>query len=66
MQNFSLNIKTRIYFGTNITGDALAKEADNISGNIMIVTTGRSLERYGYVKQPVSYTHLTLPTILLV
>ena len=45
MQNFSLNIKTRIYFGTNITGDALAKEADNISGNIMIVTTGRSLER---------------------
>ena len=51
MQNFSLNIKTRIYFGTNITGDALAKEADNISGNIMIVTTGRSLERYGYVKQ---------------
>lgn len=51
MQNFSLNIKTRIYFGTNIIDDALAKEETSISGKIMIITTGKSLERYGYIKK---------------
>ena len=48
---FNLNIKTKVYFGTNIIKDSLEKENDNIKGNILIVTTGGSLIKYGYLQE---------------
>lgn len=50
MTEFVLNISTKVYFGTGITQKALEKEKESLFGkNVMIVTTGRSLSRYGYV-----------------
>lgn len=49
---FSFALDTKIYFGTDITEEALRQEAGRLLGNnIMIITTGRSLVTYGYVQQ---------------
>lgn len=49
MEGFTLEISTTIYFGDNIVEEALKKESKYLSGNIMIVTTGRSLIKFGYL-----------------
>lgn len=49
MEGFTLEIPTTIYFGNNIVEEALKKESKHLMGNIMIVTTGRSLIRLGYL-----------------
>lgn len=49
MEGFTLEIPTTIYFGNNIVEEALKKESRYLSGNIMIVTTGRSLIKFGYL-----------------
>lgn len=49
MEGFTLEIPTTIYFGNNIVEEALKKESKYLMGNIMIVTTGRSLIRLGYL-----------------
>lgn len=49
MLDFNINLKTKIYFGTEIVRKALETEYENIYGNVLIVTTGRSLIKYGYV-----------------
>ena len=48
---FTFDAPTRIHFGTDITGNALAKEVQWLQGNILIVTTGGSLMRHGYIEQ---------------
>lgn len=48
---FSISVPTRIYFGRNSLSDAIKAEKDRLSGkNVLIVTTGRSLHRLGYIK----------------
>lgn len=51
MRMYQLEIPTKIYFGRGITFQALAEEKDFLSGNVLIVTTGRSLNRLGYVEK---------------
>lgn len=51
MRKFDFELNTKIYFGTHILKEALEAEADKLSGDIMIVTTGRSLIKYGYVDE---------------
>lgn len=51
MTNFTLEVPTKIYFGNHIIKEALEKEKKWISGNVMVVTTGRSLFKYGYVSE---------------
>jgi alcohol dehydrogenase class IV len=49
MKKFSFVCKTTIYFGTDVLDSALRSEAKRIGENVMIVTTGRSLTKHGYV-----------------
>ncbi len=51
MKPHQLNIPTKIYFGRNIWEEALKDIAPLLNGNLMIVTTGRSLTRLGYVEK---------------
>lgn len=51
MRMYQLEIPTKIYFGRGIAFQALAEEKDFLSGNVLIVTTGRSLNRLGYVEK---------------
>ncbi|WMC93871.1 iron-containing alcohol dehydrogenase [Kineothrix sp. MB12-C1] len=51
MKDFILKIPTRIYFGNHNVEGALRKEEELLCGNIMIVTTGRSLKKYGYLDE---------------
>jgi len=48
MKEFTFELSTKIYFGTNIWKEALQKEKARLTGNIMIITTGRSLVKHGY------------------
>jgi len=43
-------VPTRIYYGRNITENAIS-EIDIFAGNILIVSTGRSLIKEGYLEQ---------------
>ena len=49
MKGFTLEIPTTIYFGNNNVEEALNKESRYLAGTIMIVTTGKSLVRLGYI-----------------
>ncbi len=49
MRDFNLYIPTKIHFGRNVLDESINKEKDVISGNVLIVTTGRSLVRLGYL-----------------
>ncbi len=49
MLPYRLNIPTRIYFGRDILEESLEAEAGLLSGNILVVTTGRSLVRLGHL-----------------
>lgn len=49
MESFSISIPTRIYFGRGILGQAFRELEDKISGNVLVVTTGRSLIRLGHL-----------------
>lgn len=51
MSIFQLNIPTKVYYGRNIIQDVLRKECHLFAGNVLIVTTGRSLVRLGYLKE---------------
>ena len=49
MEAFSFYLPTRIYFGAGIWREALQKERAALQGNVLIVSTGRSLVRLGYL-----------------
>lgn len=49
MKEYQLNIPTKIYYGRDIWKDALKQSEGLLQGTVMIVTTGRSLIRLGYV-----------------
>ena len=54
MQTFSFQLTTKIYFGTDITRQALEQERSRLAGNLLIVTTGRSLISHGHLARLVS------------
>lgn len=49
MRSFEFECRTKIYFGTDILKSAIQKSADIIKSNVLIVTTGGSLIRNGYL-----------------
>lgn len=49
MNIFQIDMPTKVYFGRQILEDAIQKEAGFFQGKLLIVTTGRSLNRIGYV-----------------
>lgn len=51
MRGFEFACNTEIYFGTGIWEEALRKITEQLKGNVLIVTTGRSLIRYGYLNK---------------
>lgn len=51
MDSYQIIIPTKVYFGRNIWRKELKKQETLLQGNIMIVTTGRSLQRLGYVNE---------------
>lgn len=51
MSLYQLNIPTRIYYGRDILQEVLVKEKERFRGNVLIVTTGRSLIRLGYLER---------------
>ncbi|WP_313580473.1 iron-containing alcohol dehydrogenase [Lacrimispora sp.] len=51
MKGFNLELPTKIYFGNNNVEEALKKESKWLTGNVMIVTTGRSLMKFGYLNE---------------
>lgn len=51
MEKFQINVPTKVFWGRGITESALKQNSELISGNILIVTTGRSLRRLGYIDQ---------------
>lgn len=50
MQPYRITIPTKIYYGRNIWKETIKAQESLLKGNIMIVTTGRSLYRLGYVE----------------
>lgn len=51
MKEFTFELSTKIYCGTDIIGEALKKEAQMLAGRILVVTSGRSLETYGHLSR---------------
>lgn len=51
MEPYRLNIPTKIYFGRNIWREAINAIKNFWGGNVLVVTTGRSLVRLGYVEE---------------
>lgn len=51
MKPHQLNIPTKVYFGRDIWKESLKDIEPLLDGNLMVVTTGRSLTRLGYVEQ---------------
>ena len=51
MKPYQLNIPTTVYYGRNIWKEALKEQKDRFAGSVMLVTTGRSLARLGYVEE---------------
>lgn len=50
MQPYRITVPTKVYFGRNIWQEAIRTQETLLHGNVMIVTTGRSLCRLGYVE----------------
>lgn len=46
---------TKIYFGTGILEEAIRKSAEKLKGNILIIVTGNSVKKYGYLGNLVKY-----------
>lgn len=51
MSLYQIMVPTEVYFGRNIWKKAVKAQESILRGNIMIVTTGRSLHRLGYVEE---------------
>ena len=50
MKPYQLSIPTKIYFGRNIWKEAIHSLESLLQGNILLVTTGRSLIRFMMAK----------------
>lgn len=55
LTEFEFGLPTKIYFGTGITENALRSEQRWLKEKVMIVTTGGSLIKYGYLDRLKAY-----------
>lgn len=51
MKPYQINIPTKVYFGRDIWREAIRSLGAFFGGKILVVTTGRSLVRLGYVRE---------------
>ena len=51
MKDFTLQLSTKVHFGTHIVRKALEQEKEWLAEKVLIVTTGRSLSTYGYLDE---------------
>ena len=51
MKSYEFENRTRTYFGNKCVRDALKKEKETIGDRTLLVTTGGSLERFGYLDE---------------
>ncbi len=51
MRAFCMEIPTKIYFGRKTWRQALEKEKSILGGRVLVVTTGGSLRRLGYIEE---------------
>lgn len=51
MSIYQITIPTKVYFGRNIWKEAIKAQESMLRGNVMIVTTGRSLRQLGYTEE---------------
>lgn len=51
MKAYQLNIPTKVYFGRDILKEVISGQQESIKGTVLIVTTGRSLIRLGYLER---------------
>lgn len=51
MNPYRISIPTKVCFGRNIWREALREQESLLQGNLLFVTTGRSLYRLGYVEE---------------
>lgn len=65
MQSFEFECRTKIYFGTDILEAAIQKSSDLLKRNVLIVTTGGSLVRYGYLKHLKTQVEITARHVLV-
>ena len=63
MNQFQFNIQTKIYFGENITESALIQEQQILKNAVLIVTTGRSLIKYGHLQRLIDLIKKSSPDI---
>lgn len=50
MKPYQLNIPTKVYYGRNIWREAIRELGETLYGTVMVVTTGGSLARLGYLE----------------
>lgn len=51
MRDFTLQLSTKVHFGTHIVREALEQEKRWFAGKVLIVTTGRSLATHGHLDE---------------
>lgn len=51
MSIYQITVPTKVYFGRNIWKEVIREQESMLRGNVMIVTTGRSLRRLGYIEE---------------
>lgn len=54
MKDFEFALSTKIYFGTSIIEETIQKERKHFAGRVLIVTSGKSLIKYGYLPKLIS------------
>lgn len=50
MKPYQLNIPTKVYYGRNIWREAVKELSETLKGTVMVVTTGGTLTRLGYLE----------------
>nr|MCR5101226.1 iron-containing alcohol dehydrogenase [Butyrivibrio sp.] len=55
MAPYELNMNTHMYFGDNCVCEAINKEKNILGSKVLIVSTGRSLVRLGYIDKLCNY-----------
>ncbi len=65
MDCFSFDLDTKVYFGEGIVKEALTQQKDVLGDSVLVVSTGRSLERNGYIDQLINVIKEIVPNITI-
>ena len=55
MKQYYFDLSTKIYYGTEIIKNVIESETDVLKGTILLVSTGGSLKKLGYIEELISY-----------